>query len=188
MKITLKIILLGFIALLTSCASGPKVDADYNESYSFSGIHSYYLIPDKEADYLGQPGSSLTDQRIENAITHEMDKRNIPPTTRAKADILISFHISAKDKTRIRNYNMSYNYGYHGGYRHSSMGVGYGNDVSVQQYVEGQLLIDFVDPKSNNVVWRGTAVKKVDKTWSNEERVDIINDHVAATMALIPGL
>ncbi len=187
-KIGLLISALAFIG----CASAPKVDADYNESYNFSNIKNYYMIPDKEADYLGQPGSSLTDQRIEKAISFEMDKRNLAPVARDQADILISFHITTKDKTRIRNYNMGYSYGSYGGYRRSSMSMGYGsnygNDISVQQYVEGQLLIDLVDPKTNNVVWRGIASKKIDKNWTNDERIDIINSHVSATMALIPGL
>lgn len=169
------------------CASGPKVDADYNEAYNFSQVKSYHLIPDKTADYLGQPGSSLTDQRIEKAIGVEMDKRNIAPVARDQADILVSFHVTSQDKTRVRNYNMGYNYGYYGGYRRSGMSMGYGNDISVQQYTEGVLLIDLVDPKTNNVVWRGTATKKIDASWTNDERIEIINSHVAATMALVPG-
>ena len=183
-KIGLVISTLAFIG----CTSTPKVDADYNESYNFSSIKNYYMIPDKEADYLGQPGSSLTDQRIENAISFEMDKRNIAPVAREQADILISFHITSKDKTRVHNYNTGYSYGMYGGYRRSSLSMNYGNDISVQQYVEGQLLIDLVDPKTNNVVWRGTASKKINNNWTNDERIDIINSHVAATMALIPGL
>lgn len=187
-SISAKLALFASAILVIGCASGPNVDSDYNESYSFSKIQSYYLIPDKAADYLGQPGSSLTDQRVAKAIQHEMDKRAIAPAARDQADILVSFHITSKDKTRVRNYNAGYSYGAYGGYRYGGMSMGYGNNVSVQQYVEGQLIIDMVDPKTNSVVWRGTSTKKIDSDWTVDERIEVINTHVAASMALIPGL
>jgi hypothetical protein len=46
----------------------------------------------------------------------------------------------------------------------------YGGQVDVYQYNEGTLIVDIVDAKTNQLVWRGTATKTIDESASPEQR------------------
>ncbi len=172
---------IAIIATLSACASGPKVDSDYDQNYNFGAIKSYYLEPDNQKEYLGLPGESLTNQRITKSIQSEMKRRGIVAKPAAEADILIAFHVTTKDKTRVTSYNTAYGYRPYG-YGYGGMGT---SNVDVRQYTEGSLFIDLVNPKDKKTVWRGIA-SAILKDRTTEERIELINSYVGAIINTIP--
>ena len=73
-----------------------------------------------------------------------------------KADFVIAYYVTTKNKLNVQDF----------GYGPPSW---FGSrDIRVNQYSEGTLMVDFIDAKSNQVIWRGRAsgtleMKGVDK-------------------------
>lgn len=170
---------------LTACASTPKVESDYADGFNFAHLETYYLVPINNDTYAGQPGVSLTAQRIEESIKTQLGYRGMTEAPADQADIWVSYYVTSQDKTQIRTYNNRYNY--HARYYRGAWGAGWGNDVDVRQFTEGQLLIDLVDPKSNHVVWRGIGTKRLKSSQSTEQREETINQYVEAMLAEVPA-
>lgn len=171
-------------ALVAGCASKPNIESDYSDEFNFAFLQTYYLIPANGATYQGQPGISLDEQRIETAITDALEMRGMKAVARDQAEILVSYHLTSKDRTRIRTYHNNFNY--YGRYHRRYWGAGWGNDIDVDQFTEGQLLIDLVDPKENRVVFRSIGKKRVRKS-TVEEKVESANLYVQAMLAEVPG-
>ena len=157
--------LASILALITACTSAPKISTDYDPQYDFASVKTYFLVEHNLANQAGA-GTSLSDQRATREITAEMKRRGISPASVEEADIILTFHIVAKDRTKVTSYNNSYGYSRYGYGRGGYYG---GNQVDVRQYTEGTLLVDLVDPKEKRIVWRGQT-SAVIRDRSNEER------------------
>ena len=128
MKKTSLLIATALLSLLTGCSSSPKVSADYSEAYDFTQIKNYYLVPVKNQS----DGIGLAEQRITKGIEQYLSQKNIAATEKNKADIWISYYLTSKDKTKVRNYNTSFSYGYSRNYRY--VGINMCNNVDIQHY------------------------------------------------------
>jgi hypothetical protein len=56
----------------------------------------------------------------------------------------------------------------------------------VDQYEEGTLFIDVIDPKRNTMIWRGSATARVTPDLTPEERETRIGEAVRAILAKFP--
>ena len=92
-------------------------------------------------------------------------------------DILIAEHLASKDKLQVENWG--YGYGPYGSYWG-------GNRVSVYQYEEGSLILDFVDPQSKRLIWRGSAKAEVDSVDTPEKSEKLVNEAVNKILANFP--
>ena len=89
--------------------------------------------------------------------------------------ILIAYSIAVEDKVDVRSDRFGYGYGhgywpgyYRFGYRSRYYGFGYGSGfynnggLYGYQYKEATLILDFIDPASNELLWRGLYIDEVD--------------------------
>jgi len=58
--------------------------------------------------------------------------------------------------------------------------------IDVYQYEEGSLVLDVIDPAQSELVWRGTASKAIDRSWTPEERETEVREAVRALLAEFP--
>jgi len=84
------------------------------------------------------------------------------------ADLLISWHVVTQDKTDVRTYQtpgMGMGYSRYGGYNRYSMYNCWGcmsqTEVSVQNYTEGTFIVDLIDPKLKQSVWRSLIQERI---------------------------
>jgi hypothetical protein len=176
---------LAILALaLGACSTTPKVDVDYDPAFNFSSIRTYHVVDHNITPFAGQQGTTLGEQRITEAIVRELNLRNLRPARPEKADVIVTFHVVSKDKTRVTTYNN--HYGYYGYRRGYAYGWGGPTNVDVRQYTEGTMIIDLVLPGENRIIWRGGA-SAIMRDRTIEEREELINSYVNAIMAEIPG-
>lgn len=152
------------VLLLASCAT-MTVKTDYDRNVDFSAYSTYDFVPNirkPPARTALRPGStnSLIGKRIERAVDAEMGKKGFRKPDRSQPDILIAFHTGVKDKVDVETF------GYHYGRRWSSRGV------SVHHYKQGTLILDFIDRKTKELIWRGWAVSVVDESSRSQEKID----------------
>lgn len=142
--------ILGIMMLLafTSCNT-VRVSSDYDRNASFDQYQSF-AFHQKGLDELKM--NDLDKRRIVQAVSQTLQNKGMNMARyESSADIIIN--ISAKKTTRVNvnNWNDPWMYGWGWG-----PGFGWGQQ-RVSQHKEGTLIFDFVDRKTNTLVWQGVG-------------------------------
>jgi hypothetical protein len=116
-------------------------------------------------------------RRVREAVDAELATRGYR-LVESRPDFQVAAHVSTADRVRI----VDWGYTYHP--RKSWSGGG--RDIDVWQYEEGTLVLDVIDPGQSALVWRGTASKAVDRSWTPEERDAEARAAVQALLARFP--
>ena len=163
---------------LVSCASGPKIQTDYDRSIDFSEFHTFGFYNPMSIE--NPSYSSILGQTFRDVISVQMRQRGYAESD--EPDILINVSARLQNKTRVTTTSNAMHGGYYGyrrgmydpwrGYRH-------GTTTHVSQYTEGTVNIDMVDFKQKRMVWEGVAIGRVTENRTNEEQRDEIRSGVA---------
>jgi len=153
--ISVMIMLAMVLGLLAVSAAAQSVQSDFDRSFRFSELKSFSFAVQKRAATDPLAGDTLNDGRIRNGLESQLTANGFRMESE-KADFVIAYYVTTKNKLNVQDF-------------------GYGpprwfgsRDIRVNQYSEGTLMVDFIDVKSNQVIWRGRAVgtlemKGVDK-------------------------
>ncbi len=169
MKTSVLFLTLCAVVLALSCSS-INVSHDYDPQANFNNLKTFsWLSFPKKADV-----NQLVVRRIRDAVTAELEAKGLRISS--NPDFLIAMHGATKEKLDIQDWGYSTPRAAYWGQR----------DISVQQYTEGTLILDFVDAKSKQMIWRGVASGAVDPGATPEQRTKRINDGVAKLLAKFP--
>ncbi len=174
--------LLSFVALLGGCTSTPNVSTDFNPAYDFSAKHSFALVRKASTGNGAAQSNDLLSNRIESAITTALAARGFKVVEPAQADMLVSFFVTSQSKTDIRTYNDGFSYRRCWSISCNTMAT----TVDVRNYEEGTLFIDFIDPASRELQWRGLVSKRLSSKRTSAERDKLIRESVEAVLATFP--
>jgi len=174
-------LLVGVAALFSGCTT-VSVTTDYDRSVPFPKFKSYSLAPPAK----GQPLSPSSEAALRDTLRSEMAKKGIVEKTSGKPDLAIARHVFFQNKIEVHGYT---DWGYCGGYwpyRYGYYDPWFGAPrtyVDVAQYTEGTLVLDFVDTRTNKLVFRGTGTGSVGKPNANAAK---ITDAVSRIVAELP--
>lgn len=176
-----KLLILIFVAAMAACDSQPRVDSDFNPAFDFAAARKIAVIgPAAVAGSVTRSGD-LISARIENSVRSVLQARGYRIVEPGEADLLVSWFLTTRNKTDITTYNTGV------GYRCWSYACrSMATDVDVRNYQEGTLFIDFIDPHTRQLQWRGAASKRVDRSRSREERTRVLNEGVTAILGAFP--
>jgi hypothetical protein len=168
-------------AVVAGGCSSMQISSDYDPSVDFSRLQSYGWMPDSRPD-TGNPrlDSSLLDARVRRAVDIQLAARGHSEVSPDEADFLVSYHVGLESKLDVDTFYDSYGYGW---------GRGYGPmmyDTVVREYEQGTLLLDFVDPKTRNLVWRGSASAEITTGGTPEKRQERVDKAVARMLERFP--
>ena len=194
MKLTgrsLRLVPLLLLAVLAGgCSMTPSVETDYNPEYDFARAHSFAIVePSTVSNSAAFASDDILHNRIRDAIASALRARGFRIADAAQADMLVSFLVTTENKTAIHSYNTGIDYyrcwrcGGFGGF--GGFGAGF-DTIDVDQYTEGTLFVDFIDPKSKQLQWRGAVTKRLSKTRSIEERKQLVSEVVNQIVAKFP--
>ena len=181
-SLSLVALALALVLGLASC-SGLKVSDDYDPAADFALYGSYAWLPrpDPTESAPGRIDDGLLRQRIERAVDESLSAKGMRRVEAAgDATLLVTSHISVEQKLRVNTTNYGYGYGRWGYY-----GGGY-TDTTVDQYEEGTLILDFIDAKTKQLVWRGMAQSRLKEMATPEEREARVREAVAAILEKYP--
>lgn len=167
---TLKIFFVLLIMFLKISCSTISVNYDYNPTADFSSLKTYNWIPIPTAANIDR----INVDRMRNAVNTQLEAKGLEMKS-DNPDFLIATHIAKKEKIDIESWG--YNYGYY------SPG---GSGVSTFYYEEGTIILDFVDPKTKDVLWRGTAKGEVDDAATPEKKEKRINEAIQKMLENFP--
>jgi len=141
------------ILVLTGCASGPDIRADYDRAADFGKYRTYGFLAQAgtdEGDF-----KSLSTQMLQNAASRQMEARGYARSD--NPDLVINFKGQLEEKTDIEStpapyYGPGWGYGGWGGAYWGGWG---GTEVTTRRYNVGTLVMDVVDREKRQVVYQG---------------------------------
>lgn len=174
MKSSFTVLCLLLIGWLSSCS--PAVNVQEKQGVNFSRFKTYDWAK-TEVKSTGDANpiykSSLADEMIQNAIGQELSKRGIRRVTgNARPDFYVTYHLYVENAERtVSNppapgYAYPYAVSYRGGFLPINYGYWYSpayfnTGYHTEQYKEGTMIVDIIDARSNDLVWRGSVADPV---------------------------
>ena len=176
MKI-LKLLFLLCLVILTSCSS-VKVVTDYDTKVDFTSYKTFAFYK-KGIDKASV--SDLDKKRIMRAVEAELVAKGFSKS--ANPDILVSIFTKSREQVNVSDNNVGIGWGW--GYNPWFYGR---TNININQYTEGTLFIDFIDKKTNELIWQGigSGAMKMSNIEKKEERINEFVYKIISTYP--PGL
>ncbi len=171
------------LLLLTACSS-LQVRTDYDTGYDFSTLKTYAWLEDQAPSEDIRVNNSLIINRVVNAVNSVLQSKGYALADKGQADFYVTWFGGIEN--RIRQETIDTWYGHLGyGYDNRGYWPGYIRTYSYE-YQQGTLIIDFSDPRSKQLIWRGTGEKYLEDDPTPEEITQNINQTVAAILERFP--
>ena len=166
MKVIRVIGVLGILlGLLIVSASAQTVQSDFDRTFRFSNLKTFSFAVQRRAATDPLTSDTLNDGRIRTGLETQLRANGFRMQTETP-DFMIAYYGSSKNRLNVQDYS------------YGPPRLWGSRDIRVNQYAEGTLMVDFIDVKTNQVVWRGRAtgaleLKDIDKkiTKSTEKLV-----------------
>ena len=163
------------LATIPACAATMHVSSYIERAADFSHYRTYAFGP-TEAASTGDPrldSNPFFYGRVQAAVDKQLAATGYEKTTPDRSDLLIHFHASMTQEINTSEIDQPYGCA--------------SSDCRPFVYDAGTLLLDFVDARTNTLVWRGWAEGSMEGVVDNqawmEQRVD---DAVSRILARLP--
>jgi len=168
------------LALVLAACSSVQVKQDWDPGAKFGRLHTW-AWQGSTPSVTGNPrlDDPLLHERIQSAIDKSLTQKGFTRAGSGKPDFLVTYHIALQQKLDAHTIYTGYG-PYRGWY-----GVG-GAQTVVDTYDVGTLLIDFISPETNNVIWRGSGQSRIQELKTPEERQARIQDAVDRILEQFP--
>ena len=166
-----------------SCSS-TSVQTDFDHQSDFTSYRTFAWYMQSEEPKAPTAGvNQIVDGRIRRAIAANLVGSGLSQTEPLSADLFVTYYASLSQKMRMYTSGWGYGWGY--GPR---WGYGYAywpgwSYTSVSTWSEGSIIVDIVDRRKEQLVWRGVITRALSKKSSTEEE---INQAMKRVMSAFP--
>jgi len=173
---------------VAGCAS-VRVSTDFDEEYDFTQLATFAWLdpPLREQSRVEAPigdpfaHNTLLDKRVRDEVGAWLTSHGYRPAREGESpDFLVRYDFVSRDVTRDSPVIVSGGFG-HYGYGWGS-GVGYGYSPS-NDYQEGTLILDVIDPDTQRIAWRGSGSSESRDPHMKPER---LHESVTAILERFP--
>jgi hypothetical protein len=149
-----RLLVISIVALLTGCSPQIRVYSDYDPDYDLWMYRTFDWGQRENIEESKNPlhYNELNDKRIKSAVQEQMTLRGYELSSE-KPDLILHYHIVVDDQSVVTTEPYGYRYGPYWMRMHTN----------VYSYREGTLILDLMDKKTNNLIWRGWAVSAIDQ-------------------------
>ena len=170
--------LLGF-AVLAACSS-ISTSYDFDPDADFSGLKTYaWFDPEVDPTADLSEGSPLVRKRVRRAVEARLDALGFTRVDR-DADFHLVVHLEARQRVRSTP-SVHAGYGSRRGY--SYWGA---SSSEVEVYDEGSIILDVVDRRKKQLMWRGVARSAIPSNPKPEKITKIVDEACEKLVALFP--
>jgi len=171
-------------AMVAGCGASVEYNSDYDPTADFSNIRTY--------QWAQRTTSGDDDPRVYNDITMRKVKYAVDQALEAKGmrmvsnnpDVYVAWHGAINGKMSLQTVSSNYGYGY-GWYGYGGMGMGT-STTYVNEWDEGTLLVDIIEGRKKELIWRGSAQAELKKRQDPQEGQAYLNDVVVKMLAGFP--
>jgi hypothetical protein len=163
-----------------SCAPSVNVNFDYDRQADFAAFKTYDWLPLPKAA-IGNAQAALAlnpllDKRIKTIVGEALSGKGVSQTSN-NPDLWFVYHTSLQDKVDVTTW----------GYAYGPYWRGYGpGRVDVYAYKKGTLVLDVIDARKKELVWRGIAEKTLEEGLTTEEREQNLKKAISKLLAHFP--
>ncbi len=163
-----RVILFGLLSM-SGLLLALDVKYNFDPSVNFSKYHTYQWValPTNHPD-------QLIDRQIKEDINAQLAAKGLTPVT-SNPDVQVGYQISVDHEQKWNAWG--------------SGGVGFGGGFTTateSTISVGTLGIDFFDPTSKSVVWRGQGTKTLDPSGNAEKNMKRLQDAIAKILKHFP--
>ncbi len=168
------LLLVTLLLIFSGCAS-LNVNSDYDTSFNMKSLKKFYILQNES-----ERKDTLTFNRIDSAVTDELTLKGYESVAKLSADFLVYYHINITNKTQIiSDYQMAGMYPY----RYGGMMM---STTRSYNYDEGQLIVDMIDPKDKNIIYRISVKDEIKSFDTPQERTKYINEVIKTLLKDFP--
>lgn len=153
------------VAFLAACTK--SVYTDYNQHFAYNEIKTFEIAPTPSSSPI-----SLDDNRIKLALVREMTAKGFVETSHSP-DVLLRYRIDPRSESVA--YGPSFSFGY--GFR--NFGIGYDTPLRIEEKHYGQLVVEMIDAKTNQVIWKAVSNRKLTDNMTPSNKNTFINEQIA---------
>jgi len=160
---------------------------------SFNKYRTFAWLPSADTS---RKINDIVDEKIKDVVTASLEKRGLVLHT-GRPDLLVRYSIQVKDRVRIYNHpayiygpGIAYRgvarnrYGRYFYFRYASpFPVYVASDIEQVPYKEGTLIIDLIERRTHQVIWRGYGTGDVDDP---EQAIHAIPEVVEGILNKLP--
>jgi len=176
--IRIYIAILFLIMVFAGCSSSVKVSSDHDPATDFS-VYKTFAVSNQVSAGSSLEKYPLIKDRVIKAVESEMRQKDYVRTWQDEADLLIFPLAGPKENINVNAWGYSYGGAYWGTHP-------YGKDIDISEYSEASVILDVVDNKTHQLVWRGIGTGLVRPYKTPEERAKNIDAEVDQIMAQFP--
>ena len=158
-------------ALLAGCVP-MTVQHDYDPDVDFSRYRTFTWMPVPENAETAKSTLSgpFLERRIKKSVVEALAEKGYARTD-DDPDFLVAYYLRYRRKTDVA----ARGYGYWGP-----------RSLDVSQYKEGTLILDFVDPETQELIWRGWSISALQPGHSPREEQEILDMAVRQILKRFP--
>lgn len=148
------------LCVFATVSQAQSVQSDYDRSVSLAKLKTFNFTLQRRGFSDPLANDTLNDSRIREALAEQLAANGYRMDSTTRPDFVVAYYVTTKNKLNVQDY--SYGPPRWFGRR----------DIRVDQYSEGTLTVDLIDPTTNQLIWRGRVSgtvelknldKKVDK-------------------------
>ena len=134
------------------------VKSDYDHDIDFTQYTTFkWMRNPKKVSKNSVRKGSLLDKRIRRAVEQELEAKGYEVKKSGRVDALLVYHVNLQKRVEVSPARDGY-YGWRRGHVH--------------RYKQGSIIIDVVDPRLKQLIWRGAAVGTIGKPDASQEKVN----------------
>ncbi len=152
------------VLFLAGCSS-IDTHVDYDRGANFSSYHTFAFKDVRETR------NPIGMRRVRTAIVRTLTSRGYSEAPGGTPDLWVVLHTRAHTQTQVTTWNTGWGWGWR--WRGP-----YWSSARVEQIPVGTLMVDLVDTKAKELVWRGSASRVVDPDESPQAREEKVQEAV----------
>ena len=159
-----------FLILLSTNLTAQKVSGNYDKSTDFTKYKTFQFVGwQKDSEKVM---NDIDKKRLRDAILEEMTTRGLK-AVESDGDMGVSLYIVIDKKTSTTAYTNFYGGAGYG--RGRRMAGGWGNGAATttysdSDYLQGTLVLDFLDESTKDLIWQGVASGTVNEKPEKREK------------------
>jgi len=163
------------LSAVVACAPAISVRTALSPDVSLTGLHTFRVLPTPKPKIAGAVAStndpmlvnSISNRALRTDLTQEFSGLGYMASD-SNPDFCVAYYASTNQKLDLTYWDYGYALRPHwwGGWGRR-WGRGWGGDWGIQnspmvtQYTEGTVIVDVIDPKTKDLLWRGQGVAAV---------------------------
>ena len=160
-----------FMLLASRPVTAQQVTYNFMPGVNFSNFHTYKWVEIPGGVHPNQ----IIDQEIKQAVNNVLAEKGFTLVTGDKADLFVGYQCFVQQQRQWNAWGMG------GGLRWGGMGSATSSTID-----NGTLGVDFYNPTSQELVWRGSAAQTLNPSGNQEKDMQRLNKAVAKLLKNFP--